>query len=170
MTGFKVKPDYLQDAANKLDGLARTITNAKDTLSSKGDLPTLDPLSKAMAVAGMLLGGIPLGPLVGIAGRFGGKAISGAHDPYPEIRAAWLSALPRYARLLARDADQLRKSGDDYWRQDHAGGNRFRGIDPTYPMPRVPAGPVAPMPRRRGGGPVPTMPTPKPGPIGNEPI
>jgi len=165
VNGFNVKPDYLDDAAKKLDGLGNAVTGARDTLSINGDLPTLDPLSKAMAVVGFVAGGIPFAPLTGIAGHFGGKAISGAIDPYPDIRNAWLNALPRYQRLLARDAHELRATAETYWSKEHQGRKRFRGIDP---MPRVPGSPTEPMPRVPGS---PTVPMPTPGRVrGNGPI
>lgn len=169
MNGFDVKPDYLDDAAKKLDGLGNTVTGAKNTLSSNGDLPTLDPLSKAMAAAGLVAGGIPFAPLAAFGGYFGGKAISGAIDPYPDVRAAWLTALPRYQRLLARDAAELRGSADTYRSKEHKGRKRFEGIEPNDPMPRVPGSPTEPMPRVPGAPTVP-MPKPNPGTPGNVPI
>jgi hypothetical protein len=170
VTGFYVKPDYLDDAAGKLDELGVAVTSAKDALATNGDLPTLDPLSRAMAVVMSVAISAPLGPLGGLAGYFGGKAASRVIDPYPGVRAAWLAALPRYQALLARDATELRESARTYREKEHRGRKRFEGIDP---MPRVPGSPTEPMPRVPGSPavPMPTRPMPTPGRVrGNGPI
>jgi hypothetical protein len=166
LNGFHVKPDYLDDAAKKFDGLGNSVGGAEDQLSANGDLPTLDPLSKAMAAAALVAGGSFLGPVLAVGGYFGGKAISGAMDPYPGVRSAWLTALPRYERLLARDAHELRESAETYRGKERKGRKRFEGIEP---MPRVPGAPTSPMPRVPGAPAVP-MPTPGPGPHHYGPI
>ncbi|MCT2586733.1 hypothetical protein [Actinophytocola gossypii] len=168
MDGFQVKTDALEEAATKFDGLAGVVGSAKNKLASDGDLPTLDPLSRAMAAAAAVAGGLASGglltPLAGLAGKKVGEAASGASDPYPGVRDAWLNALPRYQRMLNRDADELRKSSTTYEEDDRRGGQRFR-----HPMPRVPGAPAGPMPRVPGSPTVP-MPAPNPNPNGNVPI
>lgn len=133
--GYDVDPEKLDEGAKALDGLAANVGTARDTLVNDGELPTLDPLSKAMGAVyvtavSLSPGLLPLVPLAKLAGEAAGKAISAEIDPYPPIRDAWLDALPRYQRLLSGDAATLRDTAEDYRRAELHNRQGFSQIHP----------------------------------------
>lgn len=123
--GYTTDPDALDEAAKSIDALADQIAAARTKLTNEGELPTLDPLSHAMAVigaaAGLLTGPFaPLvAPLLAVGGHDVGQNLAAAHDPYPPIRNAWLDELEKtYHKLLTSTAHRLRASADHYRRNE----------------------------------------------------
>jgi len=140
--GYEVQPEALDEAARQLKAVAGELCGAREVLVSRGDLPTLDPLSKSMAIVAGIVG-IPLIPI----GHAVGRAISEAIDPYPPVRHAWEDALGRYCRMVGDDARGLHDTAEEYRYRER---NTKDDLDPLYaepvPIPTVPGRPTVPMP------------------------
>jgi len=165
--GFEVRPDVLDEGARKLDGVAGEICGAREVLINDGDLPTLDPLSKAVKIAAACTG-VVIAPFAIWAGGAAAEEVAEEIDPYPPIRHAWEDALERYCRRVGDHAQRLRDTAAEYRNQDQTAQGHIKHLYPeSVPIPTVPpTEPTAPMPEVPPGEP--TVPMPEVGSAGSD--
>lgn len=163
--GFEVRPDVLDEGARKLDGVAGEICGAREVLINDDDLPTLDPLSKAVKIAAACTGVVIAPFAIWLEGTIA-EEVAEEIDPYPPVRHAWEDALERFCRRVGDHAQRLRDTAADYRDQEQIVKGRIQHLypesvpiptvppsEPTAPMPEVPPGePTVPMPEAGAGG------------------
>ena len=136
-TGYEVLAEELTADAKTVRGAADKVDKAQGGLRHDGELPTLDPLGRALgscvaAFYALLTVGLdlPFTKYIQDATQWGVSSYEKGLglDPYPPIRDAWIKALGDYAKLVRTAAKKLDDTATTYQQQEDKTTGSFSDI------------------------------------------